>query len=463
MPRTPPWSRWPTCSTATIDLAFDHLRIVRDAIERVRVELEVSGIATAFVGPTFTLAELRAVYEAIWGVQLDAANFRRSIVAEDGWVIPTGRRARPGPAGGRPAELYRAGRAWNHGGPIHRLQRTDEKESEPHESRCPRQVRASGRAATRRGRAARPQGRRGPHQDPRHDGQPDGLAGSAQRRAVLSAASSRASADRSGGSSAPSWRERSKPSARPSASSRSVTTSSASSRSVRRTRGVHLRPGERPLAHRAGRDDLRGGGGGLRRGDPRAGVPETGRSSGRGSGSSSTAPPDPSAPRRCSWPSTSTPTSLRCATPRTSSSCDRSEPTEVVDYTQEDFTKNGETYDVIFDAVGKHSFRRCRGSLKPGGIYLATDLGFMSRTPVLALWTARIGDKRVTFPIPRVHEEGRPLPQGAHRGGEVPGGHRPALPVGAGGRGDQVRRDGAEDGQRRPDDRRRPRDVGRAS
>jgi ADP-ribose pyrophosphatase len=110
-----------------IDLAFDHLRIVRDAIERVRIELEVTGIATAFVGATFTLAELRAVYEAIWGVQLDAANFRRSVVAEDGWVIPTGGRARPGPAGGRPAELYRAGRAWSRGGPIHRLHRTVER------------------------------------------------------------------------------------------------------------------------------------------------------------------------------------------------------------------------------------------------------------------------------------------------------------------------------------------------
>jgi 8-oxo-dGTP diphosphatase len=110
-----------------LPLAFDHLRIVRDAIERVRVELELSGIATAFVGSKFTLAELRAVYEAIWGVQLDAANFRRSVVAEDGWVIPTGRRARPGPAGGRPAELYRAGRAWGSGGPIHRLHRNDER------------------------------------------------------------------------------------------------------------------------------------------------------------------------------------------------------------------------------------------------------------------------------------------------------------------------------------------------
>jgi 8-oxo-dGTP diphosphatase len=109
----------------TIDLAFDHLRIVRDAVDRVRLELEVSGIAAAFVGTTFTLSELRAVYEAVWGVQLDAANFRRSITAEDGWVIPTGQHARPGRAGGRPAELYRAGQAWSRGAPIHRLPRTD--------------------------------------------------------------------------------------------------------------------------------------------------------------------------------------------------------------------------------------------------------------------------------------------------------------------------------------------------
>jgi len=108
-----------------VEAAFDHLRILRDAIERVRVELEISGIATAFVGPTFTLAELRAVYEAVWDVQLDAANFRRSVVAEEGWVVPTGRRAKPGSAGGRPAELYRPGNAWSHGGPIHRTHRDE--------------------------------------------------------------------------------------------------------------------------------------------------------------------------------------------------------------------------------------------------------------------------------------------------------------------------------------------------
>ncbi len=69
----------------------------------------------------------------------------------------------------------------------------------------------------------------------------------------------------------------------------------------------------------------------------------------------------------------------------------------VIDYTQEDFTKNGETYDVVLDAVGKHSFRRCKGSLEPGGIYVATD-GL--RNFPLALWTSRIGGKRVVFPLP---------------------------------------------------------------
>ena len=78
---------------------------------------------------------------------------------------------------------------------------------------------------------------------------------------------------------------------------------------------------------------------------------------------------------------------------------------EVIDYTKEDFTKNGERYDVVFDAVGKHSFRRCRGSLKPGGTYLETDLGFMWHVPPLALLSRWIGDKRVTLPIPKYTKE----------------------------------------------------------
>jgi NADPH:quinone reductase-like Zn-dependent oxidoreductase len=70
---------------------------------------------------------------------------------------------------------------------------------------------------------------------------------------------------------------------------------------------------------------------------------------------------------------------------------------EVIDYTQEDFTKNGQAYDVIFDAVGERSFRRCKGSLKRGGIDLPTD---HVQNVFLAWWTARIGDKHVRFPIP---------------------------------------------------------------
>jgi NADPH:quinone reductase-like Zn-dependent oxidoreductase len=80
----------------------------------------------------------------------------------------------------------------------------------------------------------------------------------------------------------------------------------------------------------------------------------------------------------------------------------------VVDYMQEDFTKNGVAYDVVFDAVGKHSFRRCRRSVKPGGFYLPTDLGFLWHVPPLALLTRLtrlVGGKRVTLAIPRYSKE----------------------------------------------------------
>jgi len=73
----------------------------------------------------------------------------------------------------------------------------------------------------------------------------------------------------------------------------------------------------------------------------------------------------------------------------------------VIDYEKEDFTGNGETYDVILDAVGKHSFRRCRGSLRRHGIFASTDLGHFWQVPVLTLGTRWIGDKTVMLPIPR--------------------------------------------------------------
>ena len=69
----------------------------------------------------------------------------------------------------------------------------------------------------------------------------------------------------------------------------------------------------------------------------------------------------------------------------------------VIDYTQDDFTTNGQTYDVILDAVGKLSFRRCRRSLQPNGIYLPTD-GFANL--MWALVTSRSQGKKVLFQIP---------------------------------------------------------------
>ncbi|HYZ18814.1 MAG TPA: NAD(P)-dependent alcohol dehydrogenase [Gaiellaceae bacterium] len=78
---------------------------------------------------------------------------------------------------------------------------------------------------------------------------------------------------------------------------------------------------------------------------------------------------------------------------------------EVLDRFREDFTSNRETYDVIFDAVGKHSFRRCRRSLKPGGIYITVDLGFLYHVPFLALATRFVGSRRAKLGIGRYRKE----------------------------------------------------------
>jgi NADPH:quinone reductase-like Zn-dependent oxidoreductase len=78
---------------------------------------------------------------------------------------------------------------------------------------------------------------------------------------------------------------------------------------------------------------------------------------------------------------------------------------EVLDRFREDFTNNGKRYDVIFDAVGKHSFRRSRGSLQPGGIYISMDLGFMYHVPLLGLVTRFVGSKRATLGLGRYRKQ----------------------------------------------------------
>ncbi len=124
---------------------------------------------------------------------------------------------------------------------------------------------------------------------------------------------------------------------------------------------------------------------------------------------------------------------------------------EVVDYLQEDFTKNGKTYDVVVDAVGKHSFRRCRQSLESGGTYVETDLGFMWHVPPLALLTRWFGDKRVTLPIPKYTQENVRFVKELIEAGKYRAVIDRRYPPGGRRRGDEVRRDGAEVGQRRPD------------
>jgi 8-oxo-dGTP diphosphatase len=91
-------------------LAFDHQKIMSDALERVRSKLEYTSLATSLIRQPFTIAELRHVYEAVWDTELHAANFRRKVLSVDGFVVPT-RGTRSAPGGGPPAVLYKAGKA----------------------------------------------------------------------------------------------------------------------------------------------------------------------------------------------------------------------------------------------------------------------------------------------------------------------------------------------------------------
>ncbi len=90
-------------------LAFDHATILADGIERARSKLEYTPLAAAFCPPEFTIAQLRDVYEAVWGVPIDPRNFHRKVTTTAGFVTPTGQST----AGerGRPAQLFRRGDA----------------------------------------------------------------------------------------------------------------------------------------------------------------------------------------------------------------------------------------------------------------------------------------------------------------------------------------------------------------
>ncbi|WP_045875125.1 NUDIX domain-containing protein [Pseudofrankia sp. DC12] len=91
------------------ELAFDHAQILDDAVEHARSRLEYTTLATAFCGREFTIGDLRTVYEAVWSAPLDPRNFSRKVLRTEGFIVPTGGKRIP--EKGRPAALYRAGRA----------------------------------------------------------------------------------------------------------------------------------------------------------------------------------------------------------------------------------------------------------------------------------------------------------------------------------------------------------------
>ena len=74
----------------------------------------------------------------------------------------------------------------------------------------------------------------------------------------------------------------------------------------------------------------------------------------------------------------------------------------VIDYTKQDFTKTTRKFDIVFDAVGKSSFRQCKPILKKKGIYMSTELGNKSENIFLALITPFLGGKKVLFTIPTI-------------------------------------------------------------
>lgn len=101
------WTPVAQVLSGEVQLAFDHVQILTDGVDRAREKLERSALATAFCGPTFTIAELQDVYEAVWGVTLDPRNFYRKVQSVDGFIVPAGSSRKT--EGGRPARLFRPG------------------------------------------------------------------------------------------------------------------------------------------------------------------------------------------------------------------------------------------------------------------------------------------------------------------------------------------------------------------
>lgn len=101
----------PEDDSDSIELAFDHKQILLDGLERARGKLEYTPLATTFLEEPFTLADLRRVYEAVWGEKLHAGNFRRKILSSQNLVETCGEKGESSFSGGKRAQLYKKGTA----------------------------------------------------------------------------------------------------------------------------------------------------------------------------------------------------------------------------------------------------------------------------------------------------------------------------------------------------------------
>ncbi|MCY4372077.1 MAG: NUDIX domain-containing protein [bacterium] len=94
-----------------LELAFDHRKIIEEAVERVRSKLEYTTLAARFCPPEFTISQLRRVYELVWNARIEPANFHRKVTSSPDYLRSTGDLTDPSPGGGRPAAIYQIGDA----------------------------------------------------------------------------------------------------------------------------------------------------------------------------------------------------------------------------------------------------------------------------------------------------------------------------------------------------------------
>lgn len=381
-------------------LAFDHGRILHDAIERVRVDLALTGIATAFVGPTFTLAELRAVYEEAWGVRIDGANFRRSVLADEGWVVPTGRRAPSGPAGGKPAELYRGSQV---------------------EARCADKANAISQQIREESMKAVIFDRYGPPEVLRV-GDVDWPV-LKEREVLVKVHASTVTRGQAMGVRSAEYRF-----TRVFTGIRHPRTTSFGSEFAGRVEEVaegvaEFQVGDDVFGIRTGANAeyLAVPEGGVIAPKPAMLSYEQAAAIPDGSLLALTClrPADPQGKRVLVYGAAGSVGSAAVQLlahhfgAEVTAVCDTKD-LEVVqalgaqvalDRLHEDFTVSRTAYDVIFDAVGKSSFRRCRHSLVPGGTYVTMDLGYMYHAPLLALVTRFVGSRRARVGVGRYRKE----------------------------------------------------------